>query len=152
MSKAVVINFPAESYINPTIEVVKELVNKAEDVVYYCEEEYRFKLKNADVQFRNYGGMLEEINLKNRMKDIIYAVKYLSGVLVIRIVTVLLDKIIKLKTFHSRKRISLGVVLYPKAPHGTSCDTEKLILLLGGEKAAKKKISIISIENGIYYQ
>lgn len=99
MSKAVVINFPAESHINPTIEVVKELVNKAEDVVYYCEEEYRFKLQNVDVQFRNYGGMLEEINLKNRMKDIIYAVKYLSGVLVIRIVTVLLDKIIKLKTF-----------------------------------------------------
>ncbi|MGQ7871580.1 macrolide family glycosyltransferase [Bacillus sp. 1A] len=69
MSKAIVINFPAEGHINPTIGVVKELVNKGEEVVYYCEEEYRFKLKNVDVQFRNYGGMLEEINLKNRMKD-----------------------------------------------------------------------------------
>lgn len=69
MSKALVINFPAEGHINPTIGVVKELANRGEDVVYYCEEEYRFKLKNVDVQFRNYGGMLEEINLKNRMKD-----------------------------------------------------------------------------------
>ncbi|MBJ8024993.1 glycosyl transferase [Bacillus cereus] len=69
MSKAIFINFPAEGHINPTIGVVKELVNRGEEVIYYCEEEYRFKLKNVDVQFCNYGGMLEEINLKNRMKD-----------------------------------------------------------------------------------
>lgn len=69
MSKAIVINFPAEGHINPTIGVVKELVNRGEEVIYYCEEEYRFKLQNVDVKFRNYGGMLEEINLKNRMKD-----------------------------------------------------------------------------------
>ncbi|HDR4440069.1 glycosyl transferase [Bacillus thuringiensis serovar brasilensis] len=69
MSKAIVINFPAEGHINPTIGVVKELVNRGEEVIYYCEEEYRFKLQNVDVEFRNYGGMLEEINLKNRMKD-----------------------------------------------------------------------------------
>ncbi|MED0951768.1 hypothetical protein P4T34_19215 [Bacillus mobilis] len=85
--------------------------------------------------------MLEEINLKNRMEDIIYAVKYLSGVVVIRIVTVLLDKIIKLKTFYSRKLISLGVVLYLKAPHKTSCDTEKLILLLGGGKSSRENLN-----------
>ncbi|MRD38192.1 glycosyl transferase [Bacillus thuringiensis] len=69
MSKVIVINFPAEGHINPTIGVVKELVNRGEEIIYYCEEEYRFKLQNADVKFRNYGGMLEEINLKNRMKD-----------------------------------------------------------------------------------
>ncbi|MEK7019251.1 macrolide family glycosyltransferase [Bacillus sp. FSL R9-9410] len=69
MSKALVINFPAEGHINPTIGVVKELVNRGEEVIYYCEEEYRYKLQNIDVQFRNYGGMLEEINFKNRMKD-----------------------------------------------------------------------------------
>ncbi|WP_306482859.1 hypothetical protein [Bacillus cereus] len=139
MSKSVVINFPAEGHINPTIEVVKELVNRGEDVIYYCEEEYRFKLQNVDVQFRNCGGMLEEINLKNRMEAIIYAVKYLSGVVVIRIVTALLDKIIKLRTFYSRKRISLGVILYLKASHGTSYDTEKLILLLGGAKSSQEE-------------
>lgn len=69
MSKAIVINFPAEGHINPTIGVVKELVNRGEEVIYYCEEEYRCKLQNTDVKFRNYGGMLEEINLENRMKD-----------------------------------------------------------------------------------
>ncbi|MGR5965276.1 macrolide family glycosyltransferase [Bacillus cereus] len=69
MSKAIVINFPAEGHINPTIGVVKELVNRREEVIYYCEEEYRCKLQNTDVKFRNYGGMLEEINLENRMKD-----------------------------------------------------------------------------------
>lgn len=69
MSKAIVINFPAEGHINPTIGVVKELVNRGEEVIYYCEEEYRFKLQNVNVKFRNYEGMLEEINLKNRMKD-----------------------------------------------------------------------------------
>ncbi|MGE7890732.1 hypothetical protein ACQKN7_25805 [Bacillus cereus] len=152
MSKAVVINFLAEGPINPTVEVVKGLVNRGEDVVYYCEEEYRFKLQNVDVQFYNYGGTLEEINFKNRMEDIIYAMKYLSGVVVIGIVTVLLDKIIKLKTFHSRKRISLGVVLYLKGLHSTSCNTEKLILLLGEGKADKKKIFIIFIDNDTHYQ
>ncbi|KFN01499.1 macrolide family glycosyltransferase [Bacillus clarus] len=69
MSKAIVINFPAEGHINPTIGVVKELVDRGEEVIYYCEEEYRYKLQNIDVQFRNYGGILEEINLKNRMED-----------------------------------------------------------------------------------
>ncbi|MFJ8219771.1 hypothetical protein [Bacillus cereus] len=68
MSKAVVINFLAEDPINPIVEVVKELVNRGEDVVYYCEEEYRFKLQNVDVQFHNYEEMLEEINFKNRME------------------------------------------------------------------------------------
>lgn len=39
MSKAIVINFPAEGHINPTIGVFKKLVNRGEEVVYYCEEE-----------------------------------------------------------------------------------------------------------------
>ncbi|PFJ13377.1 glycosyl transferase [Bacillus cereus] len=69
MSKVIVINFPAEGHINPTIGVVKELVNRGEEVFYYCEEEYRHKLQNIDIQIRNYGGFLEEINLKNRMED-----------------------------------------------------------------------------------
>ncbi|HGA1022464.1 TPA: macrolide family glycosyltransferase [Bacillus cereus] len=69
MSKAIVINFPAEGHINPTIGVVKELVNRGEEVVYYCEQEYQYKFNNIDVQFRNYQGILEDINLKNRMKD-----------------------------------------------------------------------------------
>ncbi|PGS78020.1 glycosyl transferase [Bacillus cereus] len=69
MSKALVINFPAEGHINPTLGLMKELVNRGEEVIYYCEEEYRNKLQNIGIQFRNYGGFLEGINLKNRMKD-----------------------------------------------------------------------------------
>ncbi|EEM01792.1 glycosyl transferase [Bacillus pseudomycoides] len=72
MSKALVINFPAEGHINPTIGLVNELVNRGEEVIYYCEEEYRHKLKNIDVEFRNYGDYLKEINLKNRMKDMFH--------------------------------------------------------------------------------
>ncbi|EMA6343097.1 macrolide family glycosyltransferase [Bacillus cytotoxicus] len=69
MSKVLVINFPAEGHINPTIGLVKELVNRGEEVIYYCEEEYRSKLQNTGVEFRNYKNYLKEIRLQNRMKD-----------------------------------------------------------------------------------
>ncbi|KEK25026.1 macrolide family glycosyltransferase [Bacillus gaemokensis] len=69
MSKALVINFPAEGHINPTVGLVKELVNRGEEVIYYCEEEYRSKLLNTGVRFRNYRNHLNEIRLNSRMKD-----------------------------------------------------------------------------------
>ncbi|MBY0597854.1 macrolide family glycosyltransferase [Bacillus bingmayongensis] len=69
MSKVLVINFPAEGHINPTIGLVKELVNRGEEVIYYCEEEYRSRLQNTGVAFRNFKDHLKEIRLNDRMKD-----------------------------------------------------------------------------------
>ncbi|YAR63725.1 hypothetical protein ACUIAK_15490 [Bacillus cytotoxicus] len=44
-------------------------MDRGEEVIYYCEEEYRSKLQNTGVEFRNYKDYLKEIRLQNRMKD-----------------------------------------------------------------------------------
>ena len=41
MSKIVFFNMPAHGHTNPTIEVVKELVSRGHEVVYYSFSEFK---------------------------------------------------------------------------------------------------------------
>ncbi|MDZ3952430.1 macrolide family glycosyltransferase [Bacillus thuringiensis] len=68
VSKGLMINFPAEGHINPTIGLVKELVKRGEKIVYYCEDAYVNKLKGTGVEFRGYKDLLQEFNVENRVK------------------------------------------------------------------------------------
>ncbi|MED2040553.1 glycosyl transferase, partial [Bacillus wiedmannii] len=45
MANVLVINFPGEGHINPTLAIVSELIRRGETVVSYCIEDYRKKIE-----------------------------------------------------------------------------------------------------------
>ena len=45
MSKIVFFSLPAHGHTNPTIEVVRELVNKGNEVIYYSFKEFKQKIE-----------------------------------------------------------------------------------------------------------
>ena len=45
MSKIVFFNMPAHGHTNPTIEVVKELVSRGHEVIYYSFSEFKEKIE-----------------------------------------------------------------------------------------------------------
>lgn len=45
MSKVVFLNIPAHGHTNPTLGLVREIVNRGEEIVYFSDEEFRKKSK-----------------------------------------------------------------------------------------------------------
>ncbi|MDY6943043.1 MAG: hypothetical protein SVU69_08515, partial [Pseudomonadota bacterium] len=55
MGRCVFFNLPgASGHINPTVGVVKELINRGEEVIYYAGEDSRAKFTALGAEFRNY--------------------------------------------------------------------------------------------------
>ncbi|MBY0597855.1 macrolide family glycosyltransferase [Bacillus bingmayongensis] len=69
MAKVLVINFPGEGHINPTLAVVSELIKRGEKVVSYCIEDYRNKIEATGAEFRSYENFLPQINIMNRIQQ-----------------------------------------------------------------------------------
>lgn len=51
MNKIVFFCIPAHGHTNPTIEVVRELTKRGNEVYYYSFEEFREKIENAGAKF-----------------------------------------------------------------------------------------------------
>ncbi len=58
MANVLVFNFPGEGHINPTIALIEELIERGEQVVYYCIEDYRTKIEKTGAEFRPYENFL----------------------------------------------------------------------------------------------
>lgn len=54
MAKIIVMNIPAHGHVNPTLPVVKELVEHGHEVIYYNTEEFRPQIERTGVIFRAY--------------------------------------------------------------------------------------------------
>ena len=54
MSKLIFLNLPAHGHTNPTLPVVKELIGRGEEVVYYSFDEFKEKIEKTGAKFRNY--------------------------------------------------------------------------------------------------
>ncbi|RAS78892.1 macrolide family glycosyltransferase [Priestia endophytica] len=62
MSSVLFINLPAEGHVNPTVGLVKELVDRGETITYYCAERFRERLENVGAVVRTYEDFLETMN------------------------------------------------------------------------------------------
>ncbi|KEK25025.1 macrolide family glycosyltransferase [Bacillus gaemokensis] len=69
MAKVLVIHFPGEGHINPTLAVISELIQRGEKVVSYCIEDYRNKIEAAGAEFRVYENFLPQINIMSRINQ-----------------------------------------------------------------------------------
>ncbi|MCR8842312.1 glycosyl transferase [Paenibacillus sp. SC116] len=54
MARVLIVNIPAEGHVNPTLGLVKQLIDRGEEVVYVCAEEYRNKVLQTGAEFRSY--------------------------------------------------------------------------------------------------
>lgn len=82
MSKIVFFCIPANGHTNPTIEVVRELVNRGHEVWYYSYEPFRQRLEEAGAKFISCDAYDCEQNLKPEDalrvgKDIAFSIKIL---------------------------------------------------------------------------
>ncbi|MBN1286747.1 MAG: glycosyl transferase family 1 [Anaerolineae bacterium] len=57
MSKVVFFNVPAHGHINPTLAVVRELIQRGEKVIYYATEAFRPKIERTGAVFCAYRGV-----------------------------------------------------------------------------------------------
>lgn len=53
MANVLVINFPGEGHINPTLAIVSELIRRGETVVSYCIEDFRKKIEATGAEFES---------------------------------------------------------------------------------------------------
>lgn len=63
MSKVMFFNVPAHGHTNPTLPLVKELVARKEEVIYYSFPEFREKIEATGATYREYKGFPEKIDV-----------------------------------------------------------------------------------------
>ncbi|KLA35398.1 macrolide family glycosyltransferase [Bacillus cereus] len=69
MANILVINFPGEGHINPTLAIVSELIQRGETIVAYCIEDYRKKIEATGAEFRAFENFLSQINIMERVNE-----------------------------------------------------------------------------------
>ncbi|MBT2575312.1 glycosyl transferase family 1 [Bacillus sp. ISL-51] len=69
MANVLMIGFPGEGHINPSLGVVKELKAKGENVVYYGVKEYEDKIVSSGAEFREYEDFRKDQFGKNATGD-----------------------------------------------------------------------------------
>ncbi|MGU3443006.1 macrolide family glycosyltransferase [Bacillus cereus] len=94
MANVLVINFPAEGHINPTLAVISELIRRGENVVAYCIEDYRKKIEATGAEFRAFEDFFSQINIMERVNEDGSPLKMLSHMIEAseRIVTQIVDE------------------------------------------------------------
>jgi MGT family glycosyltransferase len=64
MARTFFFNIPAHGHMNPTLPLVRELVNRGEAIIYYTGEEFREKVETAGAEFRTYESLGEEVRFQ----------------------------------------------------------------------------------------
>ncbi|MCE5258704.1 MAG: glucosyltransferase [Chloroflexi bacterium] len=62
MKKYIFLNVPAYGHINPTLAVVKELVDRGNQVFYYAVDEFREQIESTGAEYRSYNSALSAID------------------------------------------------------------------------------------------
>ncbi|NRX28222.1 UDP:flavonoid glycosyltransferase YjiC (YdhE family) [Clostridium beijerinckii] len=77
MSKALFVNMLGHGHVNPTIGIVRELINRGEDVTYIAGEEFRDKIEKTGAKFIGHKNLFDlsslitsSLNLETNEKTI----------------------------------------------------------------------------------
>ncbi|MES0490703.1 MAG: hypothetical protein ABUK01_11955 [Leptospirales bacterium] len=54
MSKAIYLSIHFHGHTNPVLPMIKELVKRGEEIIFYSHEEYRTLVEGTGAEFRNY--------------------------------------------------------------------------------------------------
>lgn len=81
MSKALFFNISAYGHVNPTLGLVKELVNEGEEVTYFCSEEFKEQIENCGAKFRSLGEDAECLKIRYTSTNLEELTNYIKNVL-----------------------------------------------------------------------
>lgn len=62
MAKFVFVNIPSRSHIVPTLPIVRELVARGDNVIYYLAERFRSLIEETGAEFRAFDTLIDQIN------------------------------------------------------------------------------------------
>ena len=65
MSKAIFLNFPTHGCINSLLATASELVDRGQEIIYFCTEEFRNKIEQTGAEFRPYNGLINKFKIEN---------------------------------------------------------------------------------------
>lgn len=65
MSKLLFINMLGHGHVNPTIGLVKEFINRGNQVTYIASEEFRSKIEKTGAKFKGYKNIFDMSNVSN---------------------------------------------------------------------------------------
>lgn len=54
MSKVLFLSIAAHGHVNPTLGLVSELIKQGEEIIYFCEEDFREKIEKTGAEFKSY--------------------------------------------------------------------------------------------------
>jgi MGT family glycosyltransferase len=63
MRKVIILNFPTHGCINPLLATVSEVVDRGEEVIYYCTEDFRNKIEQTGAEFRPFKGLINKFKI-----------------------------------------------------------------------------------------
>jgi len=81
MSKILFINMFGHGHVNPTIGLVKELMNRGEQVTYIAGEEFREKIEKTGVKFQSHKTLSTSINGHSNLKNSKPPLEELKGII-----------------------------------------------------------------------
>jgi MGT family glycosyltransferase len=64
MARAFFLNIPAHGHVNPTLPLVRELVDRGERIIYYSGEEFRGKVAATGAEFRTYESLGDAVRFR----------------------------------------------------------------------------------------
>jgi MGT family glycosyltransferase len=92
MSKVIFFNVPAHGHTNPTLGLVKELINRGEKVIYYSFPEFKEKIITTGAEYREYKyfpDIIDTSTLVQNFSSLYYALLYATS----RIIDGLIDDV-----------------------------------------------------------
>jgi MGT family glycosyltransferase len=73
MAKGVFLVFPGYGHVNPTLPVVRELVRRGEEVIYYSTDEFKERIEETGASFQNYGHDFHAVSFAGTVAESMYA-------------------------------------------------------------------------------
>jgi MGT family glycosyltransferase len=75
MSKALFLSLPLHGHTNPTLPLVRELVSRGEEVVYYSAEPFADQIEQASALYRPYrAALLADMHVPQRIEEIVWLI------------------------------------------------------------------------------
>ncbi|MBD7913413.1 macrolide family glycosyltransferase [Clostridium cibarium] len=81
MGKTLFLGVPAYGHINPTLGIISELIKEGEEVIYFCDEDFRQRIEKTGAVFKAYGEWINVFGKSRPSNEKKMNIEFLSQIL-----------------------------------------------------------------------